>query len=553
MKRVAGNLSKKAGFLSAFFALLLAGFGSVQAQNTPPPPALTAAEWQADLRFLSEEMPKRHKNLFHRMKREDFDAAVKHLHDKIPTLSSDEIVVGIMKIVAMVGDGHTSVVPRQFFRAGFYPVQFYRFEDGLFIRKAAPEYSEMVGSRVVKINNSSVDEALQKVGELVARDNEWGIREMSAVYLSISEILAGLKITDDKQKLRLTVEVGGREKTFDVKPSATLEEFRRPPSAWEAMNAKAKNPAPLYQKNPGDLYWFEYLKDKKLVYVQHNAIANKETEPVADFYKRVMNFVAANEVEKFVLDLRFNGGGNNYLNRPVVIELIKSKINERGRLFVITGRQTFSAAQNLVNEIEKYTNATFVGEPTAASPNHFGDAAAITLPNSKLAVRASTLWWQDFDERDRRPFTAPEIAAEMTSADYRDNVDPAFEAILGYKPGTTYNELTAEARSGRDIAVFIKKYREFKSNPQRKFFNTESPMNQFGYNLLNAKRIDDAIEIFKLNAEAYPQSANVYDSLGDAYQAAGKKDEAIKAYEKALAIDPNYRTSIEALKKLKGQ
>ena len=65
--------------------------------------------------------------------------------------------------------------------------------------------------------------------------------------------------------------------------------------------------------------------------------------------------------------------------------------------------------------------------------------------------------------------------------------------------------------------------------------------------------VDDAIEIFKLNVEYYPNSANVYDSLGDAYQAAGKKEEAIKSYEKALSIDPNYASSQDNLRRLKGQ
>jgi len=50
----------------------------------------------------------------------------------------------------------------------------------------------------------------------------------------------------------------------------------------------------------------------------------------------------------------------------------------------------------------------------------------------------------------------------------------------------------------------------------------------------------------------YPKSANVYDSLGDAYQAAGRKDDAIKSYEKALAIDPNYPSSVESIRKLRG-
>jgi len=127
------------------------------------------------------------------------------------------------------------------------------------------------------------------------------------------------------------------------------------------------------------------------------------------------------------------------------------------------------------------------------------------------------------------------------------------DAILNYKPGTSFADLVAAATANRDLPAFVKKYRDFKANPQRRFINTENGINQFGYTLLGAKRVDEAIEIFKLNVEFYPTSANVYDSLGDAYQAAGKKEDAIKAYEKALSIDPNYASSLENLRKLKGQ
>ncbi len=551
---------KSVKFILIVFGLLAANAVSVKSQNAPQ---LTAAEWHADVNFLAEEIPKRHKNLFHRMKREEFEFAVKQLHDRIPQMSNDEIVVGVMKIVAMVGDGHTYVSRRgsSFQTNYYYPLNFYRYTDGLFVRRAAPEYAAAVGGRVVKINDRNADEVLKKIGDLIAGDNEWGVKGDSAVYLSMPEILAGLKITGNKQELKLTIEVGGRERTFEIKPTATADEFRRPPAIWKSAAAETKNAAPLYQKKSGEIFWFEYLKDEKLVYVQQNAVENKSDETVADFYKRVMSFVAANPVEKFVLDLRFNGGGNNYLNRPVVIELIKSKINERGKLFVITGRQTFSAAQNLVNEIEKYTNAIFVGEPTAANPNHFGDPTLITLPNSKLRVYVSTLWWQDFDERDRRLWTAPEVAAEFSSTDFRDNRDPAMDAIFNYKPpATSYGEVRQEIRANlqsstpQDISVFVKKYREFKNDPRHKFIGeTESQLNDLGYLLMGRKRTEDAVTVFKLNAEYYPNSANAFDSLGESYLAAGKKGEAIKAYEKAISIDPKLPTALDALRKLNGQ
>jgi tetratricopeptide (TPR) repeat protein len=549
MLKISRYLLKIAGFATAFPALFFVNLMSAEAQNTAP--KLSAEQWQADVRFLADELPKRHRNAFHRMKQADYEAAVKQLYDRVPQMTEDEIVVGLMKIVAMIKDGHTNVIPREFFRSGIYPVKFYMFSDGLFIQKAAPEYAEMVGGRVVKIGNLSAEEAFKTVGQAAFADNEMGVKESTPVMLTVPEILAGFKVIDDKQKLNLVVETGGRQKTFEIKPTGTLETLFQPPANW--IDAAPKTNQALYLKDRANLYWFEYLKDRKMVYVQHNGIGNKPDEQVADFYKRVLAFTEANPVETFVMDLRFNGGGNNFLNRAVVIELIKSKINRRGKFFVITGRETFSAAQNLVNQLEKYTEAIFVGEPTAAHPNHYGDSRPFTLPNSKLTVRASTLWWQDLDPRDERFWTAPEIAAETSSEDYRKNIDPAFEAILNYKPGTSFADLTAEATSNRNISIFIKKYRDFKANPQRRFINTESPINQFGYFLLGAKRFDEAIEIFKLNVEYYPNSANVYDSLGDAYQAANRKEEAIKAYEKALSIDPTYPSSLENLRRLKGQ
>jgi tetratricopeptide (TPR) repeat protein len=549
MIKINRNSSKTAVFATAFLVLFFVNSFIAKAQNTAP--KLTVAEWQADVRFLGDELAKRHRNAFHRLKQADYEAAVKQLYDRVPQLTEDEIIVGMMKIVAMVKDGHTNIVARPYFRSGIFPVKFYMFSDGLFIQKAAPEYAEIVGARVLKIGNLSAEEAFKTVGQAAFADNEMGVKNMTPVWLAVPEILAGFKVIDDKQKLNLTVEVGGKQKSVEIRPTGNLENLFAPPSNW--IDAAPQANQALYLKDPENTYWFEYLKDRKTVYVQHNGIADKQDEPVADFYKRVLAFVDANPVETFVMDIRFNGGGNNFLNRAVVIDLIKSKINRRGKFFVITGRGTFSAAQNLTNLLERYTEAIFVGEPTAAHPNHYGDNRPFTLPNSKLTVRASTLWWQDLDPRDERFWTAPEIAAETSSEDYRRNFDPAMDAILNYKPGTSIAELVAEAAASRDISIFIKKYRDFKANPQRKYVSTESTINQLGYTLLTAKRVDDAIEVFKLNVEYYPNSVNVYDSLGDAYQAARRKEDAIKAYEKALSIDPNYASSLENLRKLKGQ
>jgi C-terminal processing protease CtpA/Prc len=344
--------------------LTFAFLSSVSAQDAPP--KLSPAQWQADVRFLGDELPKRHRDAFARMKRDEYEAAVKALYDRAPSLSEDEILVGMMHIVAMIKDGHTNIVPREYFRSGVFPIKLYVYSDGIFVQKAAPEYAEMVGARVIKIGGMTAEDAFKTVGQVAFADNEMGVKAIVPLMMTVPEVLAGSKVITDKTKLELVVEAAGKQKTFEIHPTARLDDIvRTTPSTWTDAVNKAK--LPLYLKDPANIYWYEYLKDQKIVYIQHNGIANKPDEPVGDFYERVMAFVEANPVEKLVLDLRFNGGGNNTLNRQVVIALIKSKLNQRGKFFVITGRATFSAAQNLVNQLEKYTNAIFVGEPTGST------------------------------------------------------------------------------------------------------------------------------------------------------------------------------------------
>jgi hypothetical protein len=133
--------------------------------------------------------------------------------------------------------------------------------------------------------------------------------------------------------------------------------------------------------------------------------------------------------------LCLNGGGNGTLNRPLVLALIRAdSLRARGHLFVLIGRRTFSAAQFLVSDLERWTDAIFVGEPTASRGNHYGDSYRIRLPNSGVTVRVSTLYWQFSDPRDLRPWTPPEVATELTFDDYRHNRDPALEAALAWAP-----------------------------------------------------------------------------------------------------------------------
>jgi len=97
------------------------------------------------------------------------------------------------------------------------------------------------------------------------------------------------------------------------------------------------------------------------------------------------------------------------------------------------------------------------------------------------------------------------------------------------------------------VAPAVERFREARQrDPHARLFR-ESALNEVGYALLDADRTDDALAAFALNVEAYPESAEVYDSLGEACLQAGDTERAIANYERSLALDPGNTNAREVL------
>lgn len=80
----------------------------------------------------------------------------------------------------------------------------------------------------------------------------------------------------------------------------------------------------------------------------------------------------------------------------------------------------------------------------------------------------------------------------------------------------------------------------------------EGSLNAFGYELLEAGDIHDAIAVFRLNTEQFPESANAWDSLAEGYLRAGDGERAVEYYEKSLELDPDNRNAKEKLREIRG-
>jgi tetratricopeptide (TPR) repeat protein len=119
---------------------------------------------------------------------------------------------------------------------------------------------------------------------------------------------------------------------------------------------------------------------------------------------------------------------------------------------------------------------------------------------------------------------------------------------------TTLDEELAEVHAAEGIEATIAAYRELREqfHGRGAFDFGEEGLNMFGYALLGEERFADAVAIFRLNVEQFPESANAWDSLGEGYLAAGETEQAIESYEKSLELNPENRNAAEKLREIRG-
>lgn len=395
--------------------------------------------WAEDLEVFAAELPRRHVNAFHTMSRQSFDSAVASLRQRLPALHRHEIIVELARIVALVGDGHTNIYPTRDTVIAFHvlPVSFYQFSDGLHIRAAHESKRELVGARVLAIGGVPIDSAYAMVRTMVGRDNEQGARYFVPLLLGMTEVLDAFGLAIDSTRATVLIEQDGVRRSVELQafakagpsPGDTDAGFDKRPG-W--LDARDASPTPLWlSQDRREGAWLRFLPAERVMYAQVNAIRDGPEETLEQFADRLRREVEQSNAERLVLDLRFNRGGNGGLMRSLVRNIIKmDRIDRPGGLYVIIGRSTWSAAQFLVDALEKYTSPTFVGEPTGSRGNHYGDSRVFTLPNSRVSVRTSIYYWQEWHPLDRRPWTAPHLPAELTFEDYRAGRDPAMAAIL---------------------------------------------------------------------------------------------------------------------------
>ncbi len=397
------------------------------------------ADWRSDLRYLAKKLPARHADFAAAVNRADFDVAVQSLDAAIPTLSDTEIKIGLARIVAMLHDAHTSLwlYARWDERAaGFpvYPLELRMFDDGLYVVRTTPEYSEALGARLVAIGDTDIQQVWAKVAEVIPAENEFWLQYVGPGQMVVPELLDGLGILPDPSKGRYVFADAATGETFALELSPV-------PAASNPglLSVLGDRGVPLYEQAQGEDYWFTYLPESKTVYVKYNRCVDTERR-FQEFLNNLIELWNQKPVERFVVDLRGNTGGNSMVLQPLIQALAGSEVDREGRLFVAIDKVTFSSGMLNAVELRQRTKAILVGEPTGGAPWSFGEVKAFTLPKSRLRIQYSVKTFHLTPSRERT--VMPDIFVPVTFADYAAGRDPVLETILAYG--------SAQAQAGRE-------------------------------------------------------------------------------------------------------
>lgn len=375
--------------------------------------------WKQDLITLSEELPRLHKNLFFRRNEWDMKEEILELEKEIPYLTDDEILAAFTRWVASVGDSHTKIHGK---RERIFPLAFYWFEEGIYVTHTSPEYSYLQYGQLEGVGGESITSVIERLRPLISYENEYLFQEELPRLLNSPQILHGVKLASRCGEITYQMKTGEGKRIDAVVTQCTdgIEAFYEVGPIGMGGSK--------YAKNNSIPYWFEYMESHKILYFQYNQCVEDSAFPHELLMQELLFILNEKQVEKFVIDLRYNQGGSSYLLKPFLDKIPNLKALKRfQKLYAIMGRATFSSAFLHLIWL-KMEKAILLGQPSGSKPNFYGELGFFELANSRLMVSYSTCFFHFF-KKDKVTLM-PDYLFPTTFADYLANHDPVMDFIL---------------------------------------------------------------------------------------------------------------------------
>ncbi len=358
-------------------------------------------KWIEEIDYLTTKLEDMHPAVFTNITEEEYDEKIKDLKNNIEKLTDNEIHFKLKELVASVKDAHTKYYPfnwgEKFENENIYPVELDYFEDEIrIIGVSDKKYKDILGMKLVGINDIPINEVLTKFEKILSYENdEWKkVLFLNSVtldkYLKYLEISEGESVTlnleDDDKKINKKIS------TVTVKEYDSLETI-----SYKDTIPNRKNI--VYESKPegmDDAYWYKFIEEDNIFYFQYNECTSSSQDPnYPNFYQFSSELIESinkniDNIDKFVVDLRNNMGGNNSLMAELCVRISKEVDMSKLKVYTIAGRETFSSGTDALANTKEFFNSTFVGSETGGNVACFAELGYIDGPNELGTILCST-------------------------------------------------------------------------------------------------------------------------------------------------------------------
>ncbi len=379
--------------------------------------------WISDINFFHAQLEQLHINLYHSVSKKDFESELLGLKTTLPTYNKYQVMVEMMRITRLIGDGHTIY---GYWSNGYsrFPVYFRLFGNELRVIKTTFEYRHLLGKKLTAIDGTEINELIKIISPVVQGvDNQHSLEHFLPYTINVAEVLFGLKITNqlniatfeftDDNGINQTVILNSipHDKLKDLKMEVLYE---RPVNLGEPL--KSTNGIWLsadIETNTAYIRFDNYPGYLKMLLFAHG----------------VKKQIAKNQIKYLIIDFRGNGGGNFFEGLVLAQMLVTlDSLDWEHGIYALIGKETFSAGVSNAAQFKQILNAKIVGEATGGNPYGYQDADRFLLPNSQWTVQYSKRLFRMQDNQTNG--LVPDVKIESDWSDYKQNRDKQLEWIL---------------------------------------------------------------------------------------------------------------------------
>jgi hypothetical protein len=395
---------------------------------------LTNSQWLQDIDSLDHYIRNNHINPFYHNGEQGYLQLFyqAQIYIKNTNKPDSNIINGyIEKLVAYTGDGHSYVVGRAN-RYGDYPFFLDYFDEDMHIISINENYKHLLGAKIIAFDNTNVAEAKRLIEPFSPSVNTSSIKRESIYLYRHPGLLFAAGISKSAEQVKLTLQLTNGDRVKQTFYNNSSNEIR-----WARLQENEGLSIPLYRQKAEKRQWIKYLPDSNSLYLHYGIVVEKDKGDIRKLSQDLVKAIDKHQAEKLIIDIRHNPGGDSHFNASLIDVISKHKnINQPGKLFILTGSNTFSAAINFAGNMEMRTKAIFMGEKVGDSssfPGESGPQASFKLPNSSIVANLSFSEWNATFDYDQRDAVGLDIPVTMSFTDFITGQDPVLQAALEYQ------------------------------------------------------------------------------------------------------------------------